>query len=158
MSRGKHAPNRLDTYLRVHTTNMEQLLRGDFVVEEHLVIEGDGAGGFIMSGRIHCESGIYLDVNKHLVRLSGDGNNAIVQTVEYSYNAAVAGLGNIFRYDSPHHDHNQEHHVHRFDVLNGDMEGIVENEHSEQGRPTLREVLRELEDWFNTNRAALFRP
>ena len=50
--------------------------------------------------------------------------------------------------------HNKEHHVHRYDALEGDQGGsvtfILEDE-----RPTLGEVIREAEAWYYDHYDAL---
>ena len=121
----RHEPNRLASYVEIHETVMEHLRRGGFVVSDDLRFEflNDWV---VLEGTIICQGGIYIDVFKRLAILDGAGANAIVQTVEYSYNAVISGKGNIFRYNSPHPTHNEFHHVHRFDVLNGDKRGTVE--------------------------------
>ncbi len=142
MSPGKHGPNRLASYIETHNTHMQQVLRGGFVLSEDLGF--DPLEGFlILSGRIKCEGGIYISVWKRIALLSNAGASSAVQTAAYSYNVAVAGMGNVFRYDSPHPDHNRDHHVHRFDVLNGDKDGKVEFIFNEENIPTLREVIEE---------------
>lgn len=147
MSPGKHGPNRLASYSEIHQTQIEQVLRGGFVASEDLSFESI-PGAIIVSGRIRCLGGIYIDVRKRLALITNEGANSTVQTSAYSYNVAVEGIGNIFRYDSAHADHNQEHHVHRYDVLNGDREGEVELIYDEERVPTLREVIDEAEAWY----------
>jgi len=148
----KHGPNRLASYLQIHETIMEQFLRGDFVVSEELSIEPLGDGFLWMTGSVHCVSGIRIDVWKRL-RLIGDGSShdPFVQTVGYSYDAVLGSLGNIFRYDSPHQDHNRFHHVHRYDVLRGDVHGVVHRVEPQDGWPTLGEVVEEVRGWFYDN-------
>src|SRR5680860_225078 len=113
MSPGKHGPNRLPNYLAVHHTVMDRLLREGFVLSEDLYFEAGGAGGFLLTGRIDCLGGVYIDVRKHIICVGGVGAERLVQTSEYSYNIVLKGRGNILRYDSPHSDHHPEHHVHR---------------------------------------------
>ena len=71
----------------------------------------------------------------------------MVQTVAYSYNAALNGRGVILRYDSPHVHHNHLHHVHRYDVLKGDSTGRLEPVDQDEW-PTLGEVVEELRVWY----------
>ena len=104
-------------------------------------------GHLLLHGRIHCKGGLQIDVNKRL-RLGDESGHDTVQTVAYSYNVSLQNLGNIFRYDSPHPTHNREHHVHRYDVLNGDTEGTVEMDYREDEWPTLREVVDEAAEWY----------
>jgi hypothetical protein len=137
VSPGKHGPNRLRNYLAVHSTIMQQLLQGGFVLSEGLSLSSDGTGGVIISGRVFCRGGIYVDVRKKVARVAGEGGDPVVQTSDYSYNVVLGGRGNIFRYDSPHPDHNREHHVHRYDVLTGDTQGSLDFIYSEDEIPTL---------------------
>lgn len=76
------------------------------------------------------------------------GADALIQTAFYSNNVALEGVGNLFRYDSPHEDHRPEHHVYRYDVLAGDHDGGVEAIPDESQRPTLGEVVQEAADWY----------
>ena len=143
----KHGPNRFASYRVIHETVMQQFLRSGFVISEDLSFEPIN-GVIWLEGTIVCLGNIYIDVSKKIRILSGEGADTIVQTETYSYNAVLANVGNILRYDSPHHDHNQEHHVHRYDVLNDDKEGRLEFIYDEEQRPTLGEVIREVQEWF----------
>ena len=130
---------------------MEQFLREDFVLSENLSFEDLGDGFLILEGRIECVGNIYIDVFKRIEILEGDGANALVQTIDYSYNAVVRGIGNILRYDSPHPDHNHEHHRHYFDVFNREEilpPTFIADEHQ---RPTLGEVIEEVRGWYFDN-------
>lgn len=62
-----------------------------------------------------------------------------------SYNVRIQGVGNVVRYDSGHIDHNTDHHVHHYDVLNGDRTGTV-TIYGEAGWPTLAEVISSARD------------
>lgn len=104
-------------------------------------------GHLLLHGRIHCKGGIHVEVNKRL-RMSRNESVDFVQTVAYSYNVSLQNLGNIFRYDSPHSTHNREHHVHRYDVLNGDTTGILTMDYRDDNWPTLREVVDEAAHWY----------
>lgn len=105
----------------------------------------------LLEGDINCLGGIRLEVSKEISILTGEGADAFVQTVSYSYNAFLPGIGNILRYDSPHATHNKEHHVHRYDVLNDGEQWPIEFLPDEEQRPTLGEVLDELAAWYYTN-------
>lgn len=152
--RSKHSPNRLDNYQSVHETRMEQFLRSRFVVRNDL--EWDYAEGAIqLIGRITCRGNIYIDVEKTLLVLGGEGVDALVQTVFYSYNVSLAGVGNIFRYDSPGKmgavesmSHHRHHHKHTYDVFEGDVRGRIDLIDDEELVPTLREVIEEAEKWY----------
>lgn len=144
---GKHGPNRLSSYVQVHEAVTERLLRDGFVVHDSTVFT-PLHDSILLEGRIECLGGLYVDVRKRLAILEGEGADAVVQNVYYSYDVVLRGVGNVFRYDSPHKTHNKEHHVHRFDVLSGDREGRVVFLPDESVRPTLGEVLREAEGWY----------
>jgi hypothetical protein len=148
---GKHGPNRLSSYREIHETVMQQFLRGGFVRSENLSFNDLGDGFIEMEGVIECDGGIYIEVRKRIEILDGDGADALVQTVDYSYNAAIRGVGNILRYDSPHPDHNREHHVHRFDVFAGVERRPPIFILDESARPTLGEVIEEVQAWYYAN-------
>ena len=146
----KHGSNRLNAYLQIHETVMERQLRNGFVVSDELVFTPIH-NGILLEGDILCQGAIRLQVRKIIKILQGDGADALVQTVAYSYNALLPGIGNIFRYDSPHATHNKEHHVHRYNVLNGGVQFPIEWLTEEEHRPTLGEVIDELADWYYTH-------
>jgi hypothetical protein len=124
---------------------MQQYVRGGFIVSDGLAFEALGEGFIFVRGTIGCAGGLYIDVEKILEIVGGEGPRTMVQTISYTYNAAIEGVGNVFRYDSPHaEDHRPFHHVHRYDVLAGDRDGTVEG----SSWPTLGAVIGELQDWF----------
>ncbi len=129
---------------------MQRFLRVGFVRSENLSFTDLGDGFIELEGVIECAGNIYVDVSKRIQILEGDGPNALVQTVDYSYNAFVSGSGNILRYDSPHPDHYKQHHVHRFDVLTR-REIAVDFIQIEDDRPTLGEIISEVESWYYDN-------
>lgn len=142
----KHGPNRLYAYLQIHETVMERQLRNGFVLSDELVFTPIH-NGILLEGDVICLGTIRLQVRKIIKILEGDGAEAFVQTVLYSYNAILAGRGNIFRYDSPHATHNKEYHVHRYNVLSGGEQLPIEWLSEEEQRPTLGEVIDKLADW-----------
>ncbi len=147
----KHGPNRLNRYQEIHETVMGHLRDDGFVVEDDLAFADLGNGLIELRGTVKCLGGIRVEVEKLLEILDGDGAEAMVQTFAYSYHACLeGGQGNIVRYDSPHVDHNQDHHVHRYDPFSGDVTGRV-TMHGESGWPTLGEMLYELRDWYYAN-------
>ena len=148
MVREKHGPNRLSSYLEIHHTVMQQFLGKNFVLAEELRFEDLGAGDFLMQGKITCEGGLRIDVSKRLSRVGGTDDAPTVRTVGYSYSAVLENVGSIFRYDSPHPDHNQFHHVHRYNILDGDVHGEVHSITPATDWPTLGEVIQELCDWY----------
>lgn len=147
MSPGKHGPNRLASYVEVHETQMQQVLRNGFVLSEDLSFE-PLPGAVLLSGRIQCQGGIYIDVSKQIELLTNEGASSTVQTKAYRYNVALAGRSNIFRYDSAHPDHNQEDHVHRYDIISGKQVEPAEMIYDRERVPTLREVIDEAEEWY----------
>ena len=151
----KHGPNRLEKYLRVHDAHMQRHKDSGFVLDDGLSFNPLGRGYILLSGSVRCAGNIELEVRKVLAVRNGSGFAATVESVEYSYNAKVVGVGNIVRYDSPH-KHRPEHHVHRFDVLGKRKEERIE---TIPGRdwPTLGEVIQELDDWYRENFQALQR-
>lgn len=148
--RSKHGPNRLSNYRAVHDTIMQKFLRAGFVRSENLSFNDLGDGFIELEGIIECVGNVNIDVYKRIQILKGDGPNALVQTVDYSYNAYVDGIGNILRYDSPHPDHYREHHVHRFDTASK-HEITVDFILKEEDRPTLGEIISEVEHWYYDN-------
>lgn len=156
MAGSKHGPNRITNYLETHDTVMGQFVDAGFVLSDTLELVPVGVGLLVMHGRLSCLGGIALEVYKLLKVVDGEGASARVETIDYVYNAHLQGVGNILRYDCPHPDHNCFHHVHKFDVFNGDREGTVERIDGES-RPTLGEVVGELQAWFYENYARLDR-
>ena len=133
---------------------MEQWLHNGFVLADNLVFIAIG-NLIYLNGTIDCLGGIRLQVEKEIAILEESGSEALVQTASYSYHAYLPSVGNILRYDSPHATHNQEHHVHRYDVLHGDKKGELTFLLSEDERPTLGEVIKEEEQWYYDNYDAL---
>jgi hypothetical protein len=151
---GKHAPIELGKYIEIHETAMRGLERDRSVFSDDLAFESV-EGGVLLEGRIHCAGGILIDVTKALAIRGGEGESAIVQTATYTYHAQVEGLGNLFRYCSPHDteaqpDHNPFHHKHTYDLLAGDVVGNLTEVDAEE-RPTLAEVIREACAWYYEN-------
>lgn len=145
-----HGPIRLSSYLEIHTTVINRFVAQGFVVEDGLEIDDLGNGSIYISGLIRCAGGVTITVDKYL-SIIDPGPPAFVQTVDYSYNASLDGVGNIFRYCSPHPDHNTFHHRHTYDVFSGDQFGNV----SESGWPTLGEVIEELRCWTSDHHGNL---
>ena len=147
-ARGKHGPNKFSSFVQIHETVMEQFLRAGFVRSENLSFADLGNRLIKLSGTIECAGDIYIVVMKLIEVLSGDGANALVQTIYYDYNAVLRNAGNILRYDSPHPTHNKEHHVHRFDPVGHEIDGSPVFLPDENDRPTLGEVISEVESWY----------
>lgn len=144
----KHGPNRLSNYLETHDTVLQQFVSSGFVLSNDLSFWPYGEGLFVMTGDLRCLGHITLRVAKVLEVVGGEHRNPMVQTVAFSYNASIEGLGNIVRYDSPHsEEHRPTHHAHRFDVLKGDLEGTVEDM-ADDTWPTIGDVLSELREFY----------
>ena len=151
----KHGPNRLDNYQLVHETRMQHLIASGFVLVDTTEFLPN-RGAILLVGAIGCLGEIHVEVIKTLAILDGDGPDATVQTESYSYNVALRGVGNIFRYDSPHAmpgerdpvQHHNYHHKHVYDVLSGDKHGHVVLIEREDDIPTLGEVIEEAAEWY----------
>lgn len=144
---GKHAPCRLHHLIDTQTEQIEQLRSQGFVLAPELTYS-PVARGVLVEGFIQCEGGLYLQV-KQLIQLVGKTGTAGLFIVEaYSYTGALAGAGTIFRYDSPHPDHNTEHHVHEYAVVGGATRGQPPRFlYTENEIPTLGDALRRLYQW-----------
>ncbi len=152
---GKHGPNRLCDYRRTHDTVIEQFISQGFVTADGCAFTELGNGVLLLSGTVECLGGLfYVDVSKLLAILDGEGPNARVKTVAYSYNAVWRGRGVVWRYDSPH-DHRQFHHVHRHDVLGAEPQRETIAEVDSNTWPTLGEAIAELRDWYYANYDAI---
>jgi hypothetical protein len=145
----RHGPNKLTKYIRVHEAHMQSRIASGFVVHDGVEFAAFGKGYYILVGPVVCVGEIVLEVKKILAVVDGKGADERVETVWYSYNAKLAGRGNILRYDSAA-GHRPSDHVHRFDVLNGDDEGSVEDIPPREW-PTIGKVLDELEEWYRAN-------
>ena len=146
----KHGPNRLDRYLEIHETVMERLLRDGFVLADNL--EFIVVRGYLyLTGLLDCSGGLRMQVRKE-IRLWEEAGTMLAQTENYSYNAFLPGGSNIFRYDSPHATHNQEHHVHRYQPFGPTpLRNQITFLYHEEERPTLGEAINELEAWYWEN-------
>ena len=152
MAGDPHGPNKFSNYIETHETIMGRFVDSGFVEADTLDIYPVGARLILIKGSLKCLGDIRLDVEKILRFVTEEvGPNALVHTVEYHYNASIDS-GNILRYDSPHPTHNQFHHVHRFNVLDGDQIGEV----SRSEWPTLGAVIAELESWYYENYHRLY--
>lgn len=133
---------------------MDQWKGHGFVVSDTCEFDILGDHFVTLEGVIECAGGIlYIDVQKRLTVLDGDGPSALVQTEDYSYTAGMKNYGAIFRYDGPH-DHHPSHHVHRYDVF-GSRKQVSVSDHGVEGWPVLGAVIQELADWYYENYAAI---
>lgn len=126
---------------------MERHRRGDFVRGDDLTFERV-PGALLLLGTIQCRGGIYIRVEK-VIKLLDESEDPRAVRSSYTYNVALEGQGNIFRYDSPHPDgHRSVHHVHRGKPLDPDQEEVVEPILDEDDTPHLSEVIDEAEEWY----------
>jgi len=148
--RDRFAPRRLRRYLREVDEAVEQAARSRFYVSHDLRYRTEPEV-IVLAGTIECEGGIRIEVMERLRVLRESTwlrrkNNPLVELTAYENNAVLLNSGTIFRYNSPHEDHNQFHHVHRIDVL-GTGEKTVVPIH-EADVPTLRQLVNEAEEWY----------
>lgn len=136
---------------------MDQMRTKGFVGEDTLELEDIGADLLVMSGEIACLGGIVVRVEKYLEVLEGEGDDALVRTVEYKYNAFVRGHNNLLRYDNSHSfpGHADPHHKHEYDWRTGRQLPGFPAWVGEDHWPTLGAVLEELELWYWGNREVL---
>ncbi|MEO6878706.1 MAG: hypothetical protein ABI205_09515 [Gemmatimonadaceae bacterium] len=147
-----HGPNSFSNFFDVHEKVMRDYVTRGFVLSDDVAATPVGNGNFIMEGTIRCLGDVDITVEKILEVTPQDGNREpTIRTIDYHYNARIRGVGNILRYDYPHPDHNKFHHVHRYDVFNGDDVGTL----TECNWPHLGEVIGELEAWYYENRDRL---
>jgi hypothetical protein len=172
---GKHAPNRFGKYIAIHETAMAKFRRKGLVEGDTLVLKVAGSSYLLMTGKIHCAGGIIIDVDKTLEILDGlsaskvlhgHADDALVQNIEYSYNARIVLPGRVvglFRYDNAHHP--DEHHRHAFtwpDGRRGTTTAVNPHEY-----PTLAEAIIEAQPigtgntgmkWSSSETAVVPRP
>lgn len=153
MSPGKHDPASLQSYFNAHDGHMRSLESSGVVVRDGLDIT-EFTGFYVMDGDIEVDGGAVISVEKQIDVVDVAGGRARVQTAYYSYNVRLPGIGTIFRYDGPHR-HRPYHHVHRYDILNRDSEGTIEQLAGDDDVPTLAEVILEAHEWCSKNYARL---
>lgn len=127
---------------------MQSLRDASFIDTDTIEVVPYPPKSFRMVGQIGCKGNILLTVDKLLARID-EGDDPLIQTVVYSYNASIHNGHNIIRYDNQHSrmDHPDAHHKHVFDVRTGDE---VEGSPYWIGIakwPTLGDVVRELMQW-----------
>ena len=155
MTLPKHAPARLSTYLRVHTTRTEAFFLREFFLQTNASLDA-APGKLILAGQYLCRGGLMFTVEKLLLVLDAGAPDPRVQTLRYSYNLSVIGHGSVFRYDNvPHHAHPDPHHRHAFDWRTG-VEAPKSPRHvGEAGWPTMSEAAEEAERWQGEHAAEL---
>jgi hypothetical protein len=147
VSSRKHAPCRPEQILETQLAQIDRLRAEGFVLFPELSVH-TLEKIVIVGGYVRCEGGLYLQVHQHIVPVARTAHSELAVVGEYSYKGVLQGRGTIFRYDSPHADHNREHHVHEYDVLAGDKSGTVRFLYSDDEIPTLPEALRLLQRWY----------
>jgi hypothetical protein len=105
---------------------MTRARRSRFYVSGGLELESE-PDWIVLTGTVLCAGGIRIQAAERLriVRESPwfrRKGNPLLELQFYANNAVLSSSGPIFRYNSPHVDHNQFHHVHRYDVF-GDVLG-----------------------------------
>jgi hypothetical protein len=128
---------------------MASLLAQGFVIEDGCVFEPVG-GIVVLSGKIHCQGGITITVNKVLEYVSGEGISGMVMTSQFSYHASVHHVAGILRYCSQD-DHRPFAHKHVLDPFNGGKELEIQEIRDVEKIPTLREMIDEVRDWYEEN-------
>jgi hypothetical protein len=152
---GKHAPCRLYQLIDTQTVQIEQLRAEGFVLLPELSYS-PASEGLLVSGYIRCAGNLYLQVMQSIVLVARVGIDGLFIVQDYSYHAVLGGVGSIFRYDSPHADHNTEHHVHEYTTIGGPSTGRPRFLYAEAEIPTLGEALRRLYRWYSDNASAEF--
>lgn len=126
-----------------------------------------GVNELQLKGEISCLGNIVISVDKTLEIISGDLSRideAIVQTVDYEYNASVReigrGRGNILRHDNAHihPGHIDEHHKHLFDWHTGKDAENSPTWVGVEAWPTLAEFVNTVEKWYHSFRDDLPQP
>lgn len=158
MERAKrHGPNRLQSYLDIHTTVMAQMLYAGQVEEDGLELPNGASGALVFDGELLLrDRRLKVTVTKVLEVLDDtDPSNPLVQTSMYSYNVSLVGYGNVFRYCSPHEDgsgipHHEHHHRHQYDPFGAEPDSY-EVSFGGDDWPTLQEVISEADEWYLSN-------
>jgi len=161
-ARTKHCSNRFRSYHETHNTVIRQFQARNFIGTETLTFKPT-AYGILLQGGIGCLGNIVVQVEKFIEVLNGAGEDAVVQTKWYSYNAFIRGNYNLFRYDNQDNDyfrpgHRDEHHKHLFDWRTGEELPTSPAWIGADKWPTLGEVLQEVEEWYWQHREDLPNP
>lgn len=141
----KHGANNLEDYRRIFEKALYDLEQRGFVYETMLTFT-PVPGAIEIRGKLECPGSIFVRVQKLLMICGGNEKDPLVRTVAYSYNTYVNGIGTRVRYDSPH-PHRPYHHVHRYDLLNGDFDGHIQRI-DDDAWPHLSEVVEEVVHWY----------
>lgn len=143
---------------------MRQFIDCGFVEAETLEFTNELPRVIQLKGEIACRGNILITVEKSL-RVQGDarGDNALVSTSYYTYNASVQGHGNVLRYDNTHDrpGHPDRHHKHLMDWAIRDERDDPNHQVIWVGVdswPTLGRVIQEVQEWYWLNRETLPSP
>ncbi|MEH1918012.1 MULTISPECIES: hypothetical protein [unclassified Nostoc] len=167
---GVHAPNNFSAYEQIHETVIDQF-RDSLFINDHTLefsagrrfddISDEVIPQIRLKGQIGCQGKILITVDKFLDILDNSGNNRLVQTFSYSYNASVQGFGNIFRYDNlddyfvVNSGHPDNHHRHNFNWCVNQQKWQDLTWVGYDNWPTLGKVITELQEWYWDNKDEL---
>ncbi len=146
----RHDWNALDTYFHIHEAYMQRFMDDGFVIDHDLGNPLVLSDTVRLSGRIRCQHGIFLDVDK-VLEIERRNGKAYVRTQRYNYQAMIAGSPPrpIFRYDNAHGypGHADDHHKHCVDYRV--WEYIEPPEWIGHDRwPHISDVVEELQLWW----------
>jgi hypothetical protein len=141
--------------MQVHERRIDDFIYEGFIIENGLSLRWLRPDLLLMRGRIRCQHGLFIDVEKYLKVKALTSGGRRVRTRTYSYNAGVEGSQDraIFQYDNFHtyerEGHRDAHHKHRFDHRTwrriNPPDWI-----SEEGWPHLSDAIEELREWWET--------
>jgi hypothetical protein len=145
----RHGWNSLENYFHIHESRMRDFLEDGFVIEDGLKTEAL-QDTLILTGRIRCQHGLFVDVYKVLAVEQRHGR-PWVRTEACKYHAGVEGpeARPVFRYDTSHSypDHPDTYHKHRFDHATwteiGSPQWIGRDDW-----PHLSDAIEELRSWW----------
>ena len=144
----------LDTYFTIQTRHLEGFRNNGFLLEENLSRRELSADLLLITGRIRCQSGLFVDVEEFLAVRVVRGRRH-VRSTRYSFHAGIEGsIGRtVFRYDNHHpylrEGHADAHHKHLYDHRTWD-EVTPPEWIGHDRRPFLRDVIEELRQWWET--------
>ena len=155
MFRDRFTPRRFRWYGGSLASELSQGVRSKFVLSDTLRFLSE-IDGVCLTGTIECEGGIRIEVEERLRYVRGGFfvPRDTIELVFYRYNMVLRNESLVFRYNSPHKDHNQFHHVHRYDVPGTGEQIKPPTRLRERDVPTLRQVLQEAERWYYQNVAS----
>jgi hypothetical protein len=153
--RGRFDPQPVSLYLARREREIAQALRSGFLRSPGGLRTVTRDYGLQTVGELDCLGGIRIEVEEILERRINWFSKqpfGHVALANYRYNARLPGRGHgkgmIFRYNSPHKSHNRFHHVHRYDTLGTGDELRPPIPVPQDEVPTLRQVLKEAEEWY----------